>query len=77
MDIYTSEDVLTRTALNCLRNAHTRWGCTLNRDLPAATASSDGDFTVNVNSSPLEDSAANVSSQLTIFSMLALFRLAA
>ena len=45
----------------------------MNRFLLALAAPSDGACRWKVNNSPLKESAANVSSQLMIFAMLALF----
>ena len=59
--------------MNFLRRAHTRCGTIAARGFPLELApKSAPDGTVNVNNSPLLDSAANVPSELVIFSMLAL-----
>lgn len=62
----------TRTALNFLRSAQTRCGTITALGLLELAPASDGAGRVNVNNSPLDESAAKVFSQLVIFSMLAL-----
>lgn len=59
--------------MNFFRKAHTRCGTIAALGFPLDPApSSEPDGTTNVNSSPLRDNAANVPSELVIFSMLAL-----